>query len=435
LVGSLGFKCVCEYLLYDSISMSQVGLDFWWIFLIGTSVVLTLGITLVVMVMLHQKTKFKLEMEKYNLIKASEQKYNDLFNNVSDIIYIHSLEGKILDVNLNASRLFGLDMRDITGKSLYEVFPKKNHHQVYTYLEKIAACNSDEMVGLFSIKSKKDRRIYVFEYKSSVVRENGQMVAVRGVARNVTERMESERSLRKAKDRMEQMFMQSRIMQEKLSELSRESIQMLEEERRNISRELHDEVGQLLTAMKVNLEIMKKIQKDRNGQLQQIIGETEDIIGEVFNRVHHFLHELRPVAIDEVGFIGAINRFADEFSNRSGIKVIIEDDESAEGLTIEQKISLYRIIQESFANVVKHSKADKIILTMKPEGQYLIMEVQDNGVGFIIEEKGKQSTNQEKRLGLLGMEERAKLARGELKIVSKRGSGTTVRIRIPIVNK
>jgi len=415
--------------------MSQVGIDFWWTFFVGTTIVLTLGITLVIMVMLHQRTKYKLEMEKCLLIKKSEQKYNDLFNNVSDIIYIHSLDGIIIEINQTVFRLLGPDVKDVIGSSIFDLFPQKYHTQVREYIGRLGGENSGEQIGIFSVLSRSGSRLHLFEYKSSVIHKDGRAVAVRGVARNVTERVESERSLRKAKNRMERLLLQSRIVQEKLSQLSRESIQMLEEERHTISRELHDEVGQLLTAIKVNLELMKKAQSDNNGEIKRMIGDTENIVGEVFNRVHHFLHELRPIALDEVGLLGTINRFADDFSRRTDIKVIIEDDELLEQLDPEQKISIYRIIQESFTNIVKHSQANKVVLSMIPDGQHIILEIRDNGIGFDDEEKRRKNIHEEKRLGLLGMEERTKLARGEFKIISEKGSGTTVSVRLPIKNK
>lgn len=412
--------------------MSQVGIDFWWTFFVGTTIVLTLGITLVIMVMLHQRTKYKLEMEKCLLIKENEQKYNDLFNNVSDLIYIHTLDGVITDVNQSIARILGTAMKDIIGTSLYEIFPGKYHTQLREYLGRCRGENFDEQVGIFSVLSRSDKRMHLFEYKSSIIKKDGQALAIRGVARDVTDRIESERSLRKAKHRMEQLLVQSRIMQEKLSQLSRESIQIIEEERCNISRELHDEVGQLLTAMRMNLELMKRAQSDNNGDIKRMIAGTEDIITEVFNRVHHYLHELRPISIEEVGILDTINRFADDFSNRTGIKVIIEDNEKLEELDSEQKISIYRIIQESFTNIIKHSKANKVIIRMITDNLYIIVEINDDGVGFDVDDNRYKNLHDEKHLGLLGMEERAKLARGEFKIISEKGSGTTISVKLPI---
>lgn len=412
--------------------MSQVGIDFWWTFFVGTTIVLTLGITLVIMVMLHQRTKYKLEMEKCLLIKENEQKYNDLFNNVSDLIYIHTLDGVITDVNQSIARILGTAMKDIIGTSLYEIFPGKYHTQLREYLGRCRGENFDEQVGIFSVLSRSDKRMHLFEYKSSIIKKDGKALAIRGVARDVTDRIESERSLRKAKHRMEQLLVQSRIMQEKLSQLSRESIQIIEEERCNISRELHDEVGQLLTAMRMNLELMKRAQSDNNGDIKRMIAGTEDIITEVFNRVHHYLHELRPISIEEVGILDTINRFADDFSNRTGIKVIIEDNEKLEELDSEQKISIYRIIQESFTNIIKHSKANKVIIRMITDNLYIIVEINDDGVGFDVDDNRYKNLHDEKHLGLLGMEERAKLARGEFKIISEKGSGTTISVKLPI---
>jgi signal transduction histidine kinase len=221
---------------------------------------------------------------------------------------------------------------------------------------------------------------------------------------------------------------------ERVIRRQQKAIQILhvqEEERKRISRELHDEVGQALTAMNTQLAAA---QRDCPGEQDSLprarIAEIEKLLIGAMNRVHNFARELRPTVLDDLGLSPALRSYLKEYAERTGL--LVSFDRGAENITLdaEQRTALFRIAQECLVNVAKHAQASEVVVTLLHVEKGMQLRIKDNGKGFASEQE--RSAAKKKRLGLLGMEERARLVNGRLLVQSFPGKGTTVIAEVPL---
>jgi signal transduction histidine kinase len=196
-----------------------------------------------------------------------------------------------------------------------------------------------------------------------------------------------------------------------------------EEERSRISRDIHDDLGQNLTALKMDLAYLRGSDEVRG----EAVDRMNQILDETIGRVREIASELRPPVLDDVGLPGAIEWAVAEFQKRSGIACFVGIEGDAERLDESCSTALFRILQEALANVARHAGASRVSVFLSKYPNEITLEVQDDGKGVpegvLV---GRRS------LGILGMQERAKSCGGELDIESQPGQGTTVRVRLPI---
>ncbi len=257
----------------------------------------------------------------------------------------------------------------------------------------------------------------------------GTYLGILGTAVDITDRRKMENELRESRVHYEELFNRANIMQGELGRLSREVMKVQEDERKRISRELHDEIGQLLTAVTINLEILKRTASTMT--YATTLNDTARLVNQVFESVHQFSSELRPTVLDELGFISAVRWYTKNFQERTGIRLYLNIEQNAESLTDDQKAMLYRVVQESLTNVAKHSQAKNVNIDTIMTDSTLTMKIEDNGKGIPIEILMSDGRNG-KGLGILGMRERVRIAKGEFIVDSKKGMGTTIRVQIPL---
>lgn len=204
-----------------------------------------------------------------------------------------------------------------------------------------------------------------------------------------------------------------------------------EEERTKISREVHDELGQSLTALKIDIELLKaqiceNVDKALAEPLNEIIRSMSALIDSNIQSVRRIAMELRPGILDDLGTIGAIEWQAQDFEKLTGIKCIFVSELQSMELEREYATAVFRIFQETLTNVARHSGATTVKATLKQHRNKFKLEVIDNGKGIsMVDISAPQS------LGLLGIRERALLFGGDVDIVGKSGKGTKVSIFIP----
>ncbi len=198
-----------------------------------------------------------------------------------------------------------------------------------------------------------------------------------------------------------------------------------EEERTRVAREIHDELGQTLTAIKIDLVFLiserPEDQEHRFQRGQSILKLVEATI----QAVRRISTELRPAILDDLGPVAAVEWAAEEFQARTGIKCHIDLADADIAIDPERATALFRIFQETLTNVARHANATEVNVRLSEEDGYLVLEVRDNGRGIGREQLSARS------LGILGMRERALLIGGELNISGSPGQGTMVRVRIP----
>lgn len=215
-----------------------------------------------------------------------------------------------------------------------------------------------------------------------------------------------------------------------LQALSRRLVDVQESERRQFSRELHDRVGQNLTALSINLDIMKsQVPENGNHALRTRIDDAAALLESTANSIENVMSELRPPMLDDYGLLPALQWYATEFYRRTGIRVKVEGDEEMKRLPQTSEIALFRIAQEALNNVAKHAHASRVEIMLERKEAELAMMVTDDGIG--LESATPTPARRRPGLGMVTMQERTQAVGGEFGIGAAPGHGTRVVIRVP----
>jgi two-component system CheB/CheR fusion protein len=212
-------------------------------------------------------------------------------------------------------------------------------------------------------------------------------------------------------------------------QLQRRLVTAQEEERGRISRELHDEVGQQLSALMLSMKALES--SDDSAEKSDKLRALRTAVEQVGREIHQLATQLRPVALDELGLARALGGLLDGWSTRTGIEVDFVSAGIEEArLPSQIETTIYRIVQEAMNNVFKHAAASSVSVSVERRGDYVVAIVEDDGSGF--DPEAPDNVEQQRRIGVAGMRERASIVGGELTIESSVGRGTTVRVRVPV---
>ncbi len=257
----------------------------------------------------------------------------------------------------------------------------------------------------------------------------------RQLKQEIAQRKAAEEALRKSEQHYGQLLEQSRRMHEQLRLLSRQLLLAQEDERKKISRELHDVIAQTLATINGRLAALKKDASLNTKGLEQSIARTQRLVEHSVNTVHRFARELRPTVLDDVGLIPALHSFMQDFTKRTGIRLHFTTSAFAkiEHLNDDKRTVLYRVAQEALNNVARHSGASLARVRLQKTGGVIRMRIKDNGQGF--QQARVSRAQKRKRLGLLGMRERLEMVGGNFSITSVPGKGTTVLAQVPLADR
>ncbi|HEX5885472.1 MAG TPA: PAS domain S-box protein [Pyrinomonadaceae bacterium] len=341
-------------------------------------------------------------------LRESEERYRELFENARDAIYVHDLEGNYMSVNRAAEQLSGYTRDEIVGHNFVEFVAEEHvRHVRKSFCAKLAeqGATSYEV----DVIAKDGRRIPV-EVSSRAIYENGLLVGVQGMARDITER---------------------KVAQDALQMFSRQLIEAQEDERRRIARELHDQIGQVLTAIKMNLHT---VQQDCNSmEAGSHIKDNIDAVDEALRLVRDLSIDLRPPLLDDLGLVTALRWYVDRYAKRTGLNVdvVIKLADENERFSREVETACFRIAQEALTNIVRHAQASQILVYVAKDENSLTLSVKDDGVGFDVESLRKRA-KRVATLGLISMQERAHAAGGAIDINSVPSEGTEIRFKFPL---
>jgi signal transduction histidine kinase len=213
-----------------------------------------------------------------------------------------------------------------------------------------------------------------------------------------------------------------------LQRLSSKLLTAQEEERRSIARELHDEVGQVLTAIKVELAVAQRAIEARGGQ-PDALADVRTITDGALHTVRDLSHLLHPAMLDDLGLAAAIDWYLKGFSRRHGVKIELLQDRMEERLTADTEAVVYRIVQEALTNVAKHAQATTCRVYLQRLTNTLLVTIEDDGVGF--EPDAPRLPGATRGIGLVGIRERVTQLRGELRLESAPGKGTRLTVEVP----
>ena len=223
---------------------------------------------------------------------------------------------------------------------------------------------------------------------------------------------------------------------ERVIRRQQKAIQILhvqEEERKRISRELHDEIGRALTDLLAHLtSAQRDWAAEPDWLLNTRVADIQKLLVGAMDRVHSFARELRPALLDDLGLLPALRSYLKQYAERTGLLVRFERGARDVTLNEDQRTALFRIAQESLTNVAKHAQATEVQIALCRVKNGIQLRIKDNGNGFAMNQQRSSSTAEENRLGLLGMQERMGLVNGRLMVQSAPGKGTTVLAEIPL---
>ena len=250
--------------------------------------------------------------------------------------------------------------------------------------------------------------------------------------KEIVQRQAVEKELKASEQHQCRLLEKSRRMQEQLRHLSHCILQAREEERKRISRELHDDITQTLVGINVQLETLARNAAVNPQALRKRIARTQRLVEKSVNAVHQFAVELRPTSLDDLGLIVTLHAFLNDFMKRTGIRVHFTTFAGVEKLNSDQRTMLYRVTQEALANVAQHANASHVKVTFRKVDNSVRMEICDDGKSFDAEQA--LNATKYKRLGLLGMRERVEMFGGVFSVKSAPGQGTTIQAQIPFHN-
>lgn len=245
----------------------------------------------------------------------------------------------------------------------------------------------------------------------------------------IAQRKTAEEALKKSELHYATLLEQSDRLQEQLRRLSRQILSAQEDERKRISRELHDVIAQTLTGINIRLAALKKNATSNTKHLDRNIARTQRLVEHSVNIVHRFARELRPAVLDDLGLIPALHSFMKNFTEQTGVRTRLTAVAAVEHLDTSRRTVLFRVAQEALTNVARHAQATHVEVSIEKRPDGISMKVKDDGKSFSADpslpSKGR------KRLGLLGMRERLEMVGGSFAVESAPGKGTTILARIP----
>jgi PAS domain S-box-containing protein len=319
-------------------------------------------------------------------------------------------------VNPTYAKMHGYTAEELVGHSIYNVFSPESHADLREQI-RIAYENGHHVYESKHIR--KDGSIFPVLVDTTVVWDEDGNVLYRAVnVQDITERK-----------RVEQELHESR---EHLQILSRRLVEVQEEERRAIARELHDRVGQTLAALNINLMIMNgQLLEDSKQRVGTRLDDSMHLVAEAIALVRNVMTDLRPAVLDDYGLEAALQSYIDEYKSRYGIKVVLDPpDQPIPRLGPSLEMTLLRITQEALFNIARHAQADSVNVSLRLQDNAVHLMVQDNGVGI----QSWQEANRPGSHGLTIMRERADAFGGSLNVGSVPGKGTKVEVSIPLQN-
>jgi len=342
---------------------------------------------------------YEQEKEIGERLRVSEERYRELFENAHEAIWVEDVGGKVKAVNRSFEELTGYRREELEAMEAREL------------IEGMDGAGGEGAVGLEEVRLKKrDGSVAVLQLSRSAIVERGKVVGYQQIGRDVTE---------------------ERRMKENLRYYLHEVTRAQEEERKRIARELHDDTVQSLVVLARQLDDIgsraRGLTEGERSELEKLRQQTNGVM----EGLRRLSQDLRPATLDRLGLIAGLEWLGENVAGHSGIKVEVKARGEERRMGPEAELVLFRIVQEALRNVWRHSGASRAEVGVEFGAGTVRVYVRDDGKGFEVRREMGASAKDGK-LGLAGMEERARLLGGRLDVDSKPGKGTTITVDVPV---
>ncbi len=342
-------------------------------------------------------------------ILESEERYRLLVENSGDLVAEVNSRLRFLYISPNLEAVSGYRRAELLKRSVFEILHPEDAKSMRGDLR------SGKVNGIFRYRHKDGSWHWMECAGQRFNNSYGQTRAVI-IARDITTRKEEEDELKHSR--------------EQLQRFSEHLERAVDEERKRISRELHDELGQLLTVLKFNVSRLKAQSKMADEEVVRRLDTMESYIMKSVESVKRIARELRPPQLDELGIVGAIQLDVSQLESNAGFSLRLKIDPPNLRTDRQLGMTLYRVFNESLTNIVRHASAKHVHISLVKTPENIVLEVKDDGRGVRKEELQRGTS-----LGLVGMRERVRQCNGQLEITGEEGKGTTVKARFPLLNQ
>ncbi|HEY94038.1 MAG TPA: PAS domain S-box protein [Dehalococcoidia bacterium] len=358
--------------------------------------------------LLKREREYVSELEEaHQELTRSEQKYRSLFENAHDAILLQDLNGNILAANEASAKLTGYDLDILVGMNVTQFLPEQALEIARETRKKLL--NGESIDSVYDQQMVRKDGVELFLRLSvNLITDNGNPVAFQLIARDVTD---------------------EKRMQDNLQFYLQEATEAQEEERKRISRELHDETIQELVVLSQKLDMLSVESKTMSEGDRQRLEKLQQDTGNIMKGVRRLSQDLRPAALDRLGLIPALEWLLADTEEYSGLKTSITVTGEKRRLPERTELVLFRIAQEAIRNTWRHSKASRVDLKIVFTNDKVSISVNDDGKGFV-PPKSMGDLAKDGKLGLAGMHERARLIGGKLSVRSEPGKGTKIIVEI-----
>ena len=352
---------------------------------------------------------YEKEREVVQQLRASEERYRELFESAYDAIWLHDMSDNIIVANEACVGLTGYSLKELLKLKADRLFPADSLKSVKEAEEQLLKGKTSGSISEVKL-IKKDGSEAFIQLATSLLMTEGQPTAIQHIARDVTE---------------------EKRMQENLRFYLEQVTRAQEEERKRIARELHDDTIQALVVLSRQLDDMVYSGKGLSDENKVLLENLRQQTNNIMDGVRRLTQDLRPATLDRLGLLPALEWLASDIGEHSGITVEVKVLGTERRLPVEVELVLFRITQEALRNVWRHAQATKAQVTIEFGDKKTRITVQDNGKGFDLPGMMGDLVKAG-RLGLAGMQERAQLLGGSAKVESQPGKGTSVTVEAPV---
>ena len=343
------------------------------------------------------------EKRSHIALMESEENFRHIMERISDGFIALDNDWIITYANNKASLILERENNELIGKNIWTFYPESRNKPTLAALDRTKLAQVHETYSIFYEDISRWFEYQVYPSK------DGLSIFFRDITKKKKTHLEIEE------------------YQQKLKQLAIYQQELIEEERTRISREIHDELGQQMTALKYDIAWLNREYSDKDKYISEKVHSMNKLTNETLSSIRRISSNLRPRILDDLGLNATVEWYILAYQRNTDINVLFQSNLDDLQFDKDISISIYRIIQESLTNVARHSKASHVILTLNYTNNELILEIKDNGIGFCLIKSEKSLT-----MGIFGIKERVEIMNGQFNITSEPNLGTTIIVKVPI---